>query len=97
MRALSWAAACLFGALCYLAVYVALAHGQARDEVRIDTFDRNYNRDGYVIVNPKTGRTDTFDKFSNRKNSAVITPPPTQWAPGGRALVTPQPTLRRSK
>jgi hypothetical protein len=35
-------------------------------EQRVDLFDKNSNRTGYAIVNPKTGRVDTYDKYSNR-------------------------------
>ena len=96
MRALSWLGACLFGALVYFTVYT-LAFGQSRDETRVDLFDHNYNRHGYLIVNPKTGRVDQFDRYSNRKNSAVISPPPTQWAPGSRSLITPYPSRSAPK
>ena len=73
------------------------AHAQSATETRIDLFDKHSNRGGYLIVNPNTGRVDTFDKYSNRKNSAVISPPPSAWPPGTRAIVTPYPSLRRSK
>ena len=89
----------LIGTAVALAVLLlpAFAHAQSATETRIDTFDKNYNRTGYLLVNPQTGRVDTFDKYSNRTNSAVISPPPTAWPPGTRSIVTPYPSLRRSK
>jgi len=33
---------------------------------RVDFYDKNSNRIGYAVVNPKTGRVDTYDRVSNR-------------------------------
>jgi hypothetical protein len=40
---------------------------------RIDLFDTNSNRTGYVIVDPKTKRFDTYDTKSHRTGWGTIT------------------------
>ena len=40
---------------------------------RIDLFDTNSNRTGYIIVDPKTKRFDTFDTQSKRTGWGTIT------------------------
>jgi hypothetical protein len=40
---------------------------------RIDLFDTNSKRTGYIIVEPKTGRFDTYDTKSNRTGWGTIT------------------------
>jgi len=44
-------------------------------QIRVDTFDKNSNRTGYIIVDPKTGRFDEYDTRSNRKGYGYIHPP----------------------
>jgi hypothetical protein len=39
---------------------------------RIDLFDTNSNRTGYIIVDPKNGRFDTYDTKSNRTGWGTI-------------------------
>lgn len=55
------------GALCLFIV-------QASTEIRIDTFDKNSRRAGYLIIDPRTGRVDQFDRNSNRLGYGSITP-----------------------
>ena len=40
---------------------------------RIDFFDTNSNRTGYIIVDPKTKRLDTYDRQSKRTGWGTIT------------------------
>ena len=40
---------------------------------RIDLFDTNANRTGYIIVDPKTKRFDTYDTKSKRTGWGTIT------------------------
>src|SRR5260370_10638260 len=40
---------------------------------RIDLFDTNSNRTGYIIVDPKTKRVDTYDTKSHRTGWRTIT------------------------
>ena len=40
---------------------------------RIDLFDTNSNRTGYIIVDPKTKRFDTYDAHSKRTRWGTIT------------------------
>jgi len=40
---------------------------------RIDLFDTNSNRTGYIIVDPKTKRFDTYDTQSKRTGWGTIT------------------------
>jgi hypothetical protein len=40
---------------------------------RIDLFDTNSNRTGYIIVDPKTKRFDTYDTKSKRTGWGTIT------------------------
>jgi hypothetical protein len=40
---------------------------------RIDLFDTNSNRTGYIIVDPKTQRFDTYDTKSKRTGWGTIT------------------------
>lgn len=40
---------------------------------RIDLFDTNSNRTGYIIVDPKTRRFDTYDVKSQRTGWGTIT------------------------
>ena len=40
---------------------------------RIDLFDTNSNRSGYIIVDPKTKRFDTYDTKSHRTGWGTIT------------------------
>jgi hypothetical protein len=40
---------------------------------RIDLFDENANRTGYIIVDPKTKRFDTYDTKSKRTGWGTIT------------------------
>jgi hypothetical protein len=40
---------------------------------RIDLFDTNSNRTGYIIVDPKTRRFDTYDTRSRRTGWGTIT------------------------
>ena len=40
---------------------------------RIDLFDTNSNRTGYIIVDPKTKRFDTYDTKSHRTGWGTIT------------------------
>jgi hypothetical protein len=40
---------------------------------RIDLFDTNSNRTGYIIVDPKTKRFDTYDTNSKRTGWGTIT------------------------
>lgn len=40
---------------------------------RIDLFDTNSNRTGYIIVDPKTKRFDTYDTRSKRTGWGTIT------------------------
>jgi len=39
---------------------------------RIDLFDRNSNRTGYILVEPKTGRFATYDTKSHRTGWGTI-------------------------
>ncbi len=47
---------------------------QASTEIRIDTFDKNSKRTGYLIIDPRTGRVDQFDANSNRLGYGSSTP-----------------------
>jgi hypothetical protein len=58
------------------AVIVAQASPGASREIRIDTFDTNSKRTGYIIVNPQTGQFDRFDALSRHIGTGKITPPP---------------------
>jgi hypothetical protein len=40
---------------------------------RIDLFDTNSNRTGYIIIDPKTKRFDTYDTKSHRTGWGTIT------------------------
>jgi hypothetical protein len=40
---------------------------------RIDLFDTNSNRTGYIIIDPKTKRFDTYDTKSKRTGWGTIT------------------------
>ena len=40
---------------------------------RIDLFDSNSNRTGYIIIDPKTKRFDTYDTKSHRTGWGTIT------------------------
>src|SRR4029077_12346689 len=40
---------------------------------RIDLFDTNSNRTGYIIIDPKTKRFDTYDTRSHRTGGGTIT------------------------
>jgi hypothetical protein len=40
---------------------------------RIDLFDTNSNRTGYIIIDPKTKRFDTYDTKSHRTGWGMIT------------------------
>jgi hypothetical protein len=53
---------------------LGLLLAQASSDIRIDTFDPQSNRTGYVVVNPNTGRLDTYDTRSNRTGSGTIAP-----------------------
>ena len=56
-------------------VSLALAATPAvAQERRVDLFDREGNRQGYVIVEPRTGRVDIYDKLSNRTGYGYIRP-----------------------
>ena len=39
---------------------------QASSEVRVDTFDKNSRRTGYLVIDQRTGRVDQFDTHGNR-------------------------------
>jgi hypothetical protein len=39
----------------------------AEEQIRVDRFDLRSNREGHILVDPKTGRVDVFDRFSNRQ------------------------------
>jgi len=41
---------------------------------RIDLFDPQGNRQGYVVIEPKTGRVDMYDKLSNRTGYGYLRP-----------------------
>lgn len=43
-------------------------------ERRVDLFDPQGNRQGYVVIEPKTGRVDMYDKLSNRTGYGYIRP-----------------------
>ena len=47
----------------------------AQAEIRIDRFDKHGKREGYIIIDPKTGRADEFDKNSNRTGYGTTTTP----------------------
>jgi hypothetical protein len=53
-------------------------------EIRVDRFDKNGQRQGYSIVDPKTGRIDEFDKHSNRTGFGYITTPPSSYGQDGQ-------------
>lgn len=46
----------------------------AQDRTRVDLFDKEGRREGYVIVDEKTGRIDTYDKSSKRTGYGVVQP-----------------------
>jgi hypothetical protein len=67
----------LSGSLLLLALLALAVNAQEQPrEYRVDLFDRNSNRQGYVIVNPKTGRLDSYDRRSNRVGSGQVRPAP---------------------
>lgn len=39
---------------------------------RIDVYDKNSRREGYIIVDERRGRADFFDKYSRRKGYATF-------------------------
>jgi hypothetical protein len=53
---------------------LGLLLAQASSDIRIDTFDPQSNRTGYLIVNPDTGRIDRFDARSNRTGYGTVSP-----------------------
>jgi hypothetical protein len=59
----------------YLITLVAcVLLAQAQETTRIDLYDKNSNRTGYIIVNPNTGRIDQFDAHSNRLGYGQVAP-----------------------
>ena len=44
----------------------------AQDRTRVDLYDKESNRRGYVTVDEKTGRLDTYDKESRRTGYGVV-------------------------
>jgi hypothetical protein len=61
----------LVGGLLFLA-WPSPASPEERPIVRVDQFDTNGKRTGYLIVDPKTGRIDTFDTKSRRTGSGQV-------------------------
>jgi len=57
-----------------LAAVVEVA--QAPAETRIDTFDKNSKRTGYIIVDHRTGRIDQFDTHGRRLGYGYLQPGP---------------------
>lgn len=53
---------------------VLLATATYAQDRRLDLFDKQGNRQGYVIIEPKTGRVDIYDKLSNRTGYGYIRP-----------------------
>jgi hypothetical protein len=53
---------------------VLLAQAAVAQETRIDTFDKNGRRTGYLIIDQRTGRIDQYDSRSNRLGYGMTTP-----------------------
>jgi len=57
-------------------IVCALLAQVPQDNIRIDTFDKNSNRTGYIVINPNTGRIDQYDARSNRLGYGTTTTTP---------------------
>lgn len=55
-------------------VFVAATPALSQDRTRVDLYDAQSQRQGYAIVDEKTGRVDTYDKDSKRTGYGVIQP-----------------------
>ncbi len=68
----------LAGAIALIAIPLgALTAGPTPGEAeprRIDLYDRESNRVGYVVVDDRAGRLDLYDRFSNRRGYGRIAP-----------------------
>ena len=47
-------------------VVAVIELAQGPGEIRVDTFDKNSTRTGYIVIDPRTGRVDQFDTRGNR-------------------------------
>ena len=50
------------------------AHAPAQDKTRVDLYDAKSRRQGYAVVDQKTGRVDTYDKDSCRTGYGIVQP-----------------------
>ncbi len=57
-----------------LGLLLAATPAVAQDRARVDLYDAESRRQGYVIVDRERGRIDTFDKYSNRTGYGVVQP-----------------------
>jgi len=57
-------------------VWVAQTAPAGDREIRVDTFDKNSNRTGYIIIDKQTGRFDRYDALSRHTGTGKIVPPP---------------------
>lgn len=68
MMRLPWASVIVAGIL----LAQASIDSAPSQPMRIDLFDRNSNRSGYIVVDPKTGHIDRFDTKSNRIGTGTV-------------------------
>ena len=55
--------------------FAGLLLAQSSGETRVDLFDKHGRRDGYLVINEKTGRIDQFDSQSRRQGYGTVTTP----------------------
>jgi len=59
-----------------VAISLAVILAQAVSEnVRIDTYEKDGRRSGYLVIDGRTGRIDQFDARSNRLGYGTVTTP----------------------
>ena len=75
----------------FCGILLGAAFGQTNNEIRVDTFDRQSNRTGYILINPVTGKVDTYDRYSNHTGRSELRPAPNQLRPGQPATLSPVP------
>jgi hypothetical protein len=54
---------------------LATAANAQSDTTRIDLYDSQSRRSGYITIDPRSGRLDQFDKNSNRLGYGTVTTP----------------------
>lgn len=57
-----------------LVAWPSPARPDERPVIRVDQFDTQSRRTGYLLIDPKTGRIDTFDTKSQRTGSGQVQP-----------------------